>query len=174
MNRFFQLFSIICIQAILTQQQAYAATYYVAPSGNDANNGTSLSTPVKTITQALSMAQSSGDIVYVTTGTYQEAISIGQSGITLSAYQNNTPVIDGGTSYPSGDWGSLVSVDGNNNTISGFEVKNSNSLGAHAGGYGVQVAGHNNTISKMNVHHTWGNGILLNGDYNIAEDSSVW
>ncbi|MGZ3747689.1 MAG: galactose-binding domain-containing protein, partial [Pseudobdellovibrionaceae bacterium] len=33
--------------------------------------------------------------------------------------------------------------------------------------------GPHNTISKMNVHHTFSNGVIINGDYNIIEDSSV-
>lgn len=105
--------------------QASATTYYVSTSGSDANNGTSLATPLRTIRQALSKALSNGDIIYVSSGTYVETVSIGQSGITLSAYQNEKPVIDGQTTLPSADWGSLVSISGNNNKVSGFEVKNS-------------------------------------------------
>ncbi|MGZ3797325.1 MAG: DUF5123 domain-containing protein, partial [Pseudobdellovibrionaceae bacterium] len=72
----FQLFSITCIQIFLTLSQAKAATYYVSTSGSDSNNGTSLSTPVRTISAGLSKAQSSGDIVYVMTGTYNETVNI--------------------------------------------------------------------------------------------------
>ena len=169
-----KLFFIGCVQGLLGLQQAYAATYYVSPSGSDNNSGTSLSSPVKTINKALSKAQSSGDIVYVTTGTYAEAVSIGQSGITLSAYQDNKPVIDGGNTLPSGDWGALIKVDGNNNKISGFEVKNSNINGAHAGGHGIWLLGHHNQVSKMDSHHAWGVGILAEGDYSIVEDSKIW
>ncbi|MEY3759052.1 MAG: hypothetical protein RIR39_543, partial [Pseudomonadota bacterium] len=50
--------------------------YYVSPTGTDTNNGTSLSTPVKTITNALNKARSSGDTVYVMTGSYPETVSI--------------------------------------------------------------------------------------------------
>jgi len=164
----------VCIQGLMGLQPIYAATYYVSPSGADTNAGTSLSTPVKTIKAALNKANLSGDIVYVMTGTYVETVSIGQSGITLSAYLNNKPIIDGTTTLPRGDWGALISVNGNNNTISGFEVKNSNSTGAYLGGYGIQVIGHHNTISKMNINHSWETGIIVNGDYNIVEDSMVW
>ncbi|MGZ3745582.1 MAG: DUF1565 domain-containing protein, partial [Pseudobdellovibrionaceae bacterium] len=158
MQDFFKFFSITWIQIFLILSQASAATYYVSPSGNDSSSGTSLSSPLKTIRQALSMARANGDIIYVATGTYTETVYISQSGITLSASPNNTPVIDGGTTLPSGDWGSLLSVAGNNNIVSGFEIKNSNITGAHVGGYGIQVGGHNNTISKMNVHHAWEQG----------------
>jgi hypothetical protein len=164
----------LLIHVLLGLQQVYATTYYVAPTGIDTNNGISLSTPVKTIKNALSKAWTSGDIVYVMTGTYTETVYIGQSNITLSAYPGNTPIIDGGTTLPNADWGDMIYVVGNSNTVSGFEVKNSNINGTHLGGYGIQVEGHNNTISKMSVHHTWETGILVNGDYNIVEDSKIW
>lgn len=173
-NKINKLFFIVCIQGLLGLQQVYAATYYVSPTGIDTNNGTSLSTPVKTIKNALSKARSSGDIVYVMTGTYVETVYIGQSNITLSAYANNNPVIDGTTTLPKSDWKSLMYVEGNNNTIAGFEVKNSNINGVYKGGYCIQVAGHHNTVSKMNVHHAWEQGVVINGDYNIFEDSKVW
>ncbi|MCX7107433.1 MAG: discoidin domain-containing protein [Methylococcales bacterium] len=148
--------------------------YYVSPSGSDNNNGTSLTSPIRTITNALSKARISGDTIYVMTGTYSETVSITQSGITLSAYLGNKPVIDGGTTLPSGDWGVLLSINGNYNTISGFEVSNSNITGKFLAGTGIESNGHHNRISKMNVHHTWGSGIQIHGDYNIVEDSIAW
>jgi hypothetical protein len=158
-----------------SQSLVGGTTYYVSPAGiDDSSRGKSLSTPLKTIKKALSMALTSGDIVYVRTGTYAETISIAQSGITLSAYPGDRPIIDGGSTLPSGDWGALLSVGGNNNAISGFEIKNSNTSGTRLGGYGVAVVGHHNTISKMDVHHAWGQGIIVQGDYNIVEDSRIW
>ena len=155
-------------------KEGVGSTYYVSPNGIDTNTGTSLITPVQTITKALSLAINSGDIVYVTTGTYVEFVWIGNNGITLSAYPGNKPVIDGQTTLPSKDWGSLLEVGGNGNTISGFEVRNSNINGTHLGGFGVVLYGTNNTLSQMNVHHSWAQGISIQGDYNILQDSTVW
>jgi parallel beta-helix repeat protein len=169
-----KLFFIVFIQGLLGIQQAYATTYYVSPSGVDSNSGTSLSAPVKTIKKALSKAYTSGDIVYVTTGTYAETVYIGQSGITLSAYGDNKPVIDGGSTLPNKDWGSMILVGGNYNTVSGFEAKNSNINGTYNGGWGLAITGHHNKASKMNVHHTWEHGVMVQGDYNIVEDSAIW
>lgn len=170
----YKLFFIVCIQGLLGLQQVYATTYYVSPSGNNSNNGTSLSTPLKTISAGISKAANSGDIVYVLTGTYVEVASIYQNGITLSAYPGNSPVIDGGNNLPDEDWMALVYIAGDNNTVSGFEVKNSNINGAYLGGYGIQSLGHHNKISKMNVHHTWETGVIIQGDYSIVEDSMIW
>jgi hypothetical protein len=151
-----------------------AVTYYVSATGFETNNGTSLSTPVKTIIKGLSKAQQSGDTIYVLTGTYNEAIWIGRSGITLSAYPDNTPVIDGGATLPNVDNGVLLGIGGDYNTVSGFEVKNSNITGAHTGGIGVYVQGSHNTVSRMQVHDTWENGIIVHGDYVIVEYSVVY
>ena len=85
-------------------------TYYVSPTGVDTNNGKSRSTPVKTIKAALNKSTISGDIVYVMTGTYVEIVTIGQSGITLSAYPNNKPIIDGTGTLPSVNFGSLINM----------------------------------------------------------------
>ena len=173
-NRTKKLLLTACVQGLLGLQPVFAATYYVSPTGSDSNAGTSLTTPVKTISNGLTKAKASGDIVYVMTGTYVESVSIGQNGITLSAYPNNTPVIDGGNTLPRGDWGVLLSVNGNNNTVSGFEIKNSNINGTYVGGYGVEINGAHNTVSKMNVHHIWETGVLVGGDYNTVEYSTIW
>jgi hypothetical protein len=165
---------IVCVLGLFGFQQVYANTYYVSPTGANTNKGTSLTTPVKTLAQGLSLAKKSGDIIYVTTGTYVETININQSGVTLSAYPGNFPVIDGQTVLPSADWGALITIWGNNNTVSGFEVKNSNINGSHLGGYGIQVVGNSNTINQVNAHNTWQQAIMVNGDYNTVENSTVW
>jgi hypothetical protein len=116
----------------------------------------------------------SGNAIYVLTGTYVEVVRVSTNQITLSAYPNHKPVIDGQTTLPTSDWSSLLSISGNNNIISGFEVRNTNINGTHLGGYGVEVIGHHNTLSNMTVHHSWETGVLVAGDYNIVEDSSIY
>ena len=57
------------------------ATYYVsATTGNDSNNGTSVSTPKATIGAGENLATSAGDIVYIAPGTYRETVSHAYSG----------------------------------------------------------------------------------------------
>ena len=50
---------------------APAATYYVAPTGNDANAGTQAA-PFRTIAKGLATAAASGDTVFLANGTYNE------------------------------------------------------------------------------------------------------
>lgn len=53
--------------------QSFATTYYVnAATGNDTNNGTSSSTPFQTIQKGLDKANSPGDIILVSAGTYKQ------------------------------------------------------------------------------------------------------
>lgn len=79
---------------------ARAATYYVSNSGNDANSGTSLSSPFRTIQKAVDKAIA-GDTINVRGGTYREEISIYKGGgsagkyVTLQGYQSEVPVVKG-------------------------------------------------------------------------------
>lgn len=83
---------------------AFAASYYVATSGNDSNAGT-LSAPFASITKAQSVAVS-GDTVYLRGGTYSSFTIAGsdsnynfvhnitKSGITYAAYSGETPIFN--------------------------------------------------------------------------------
>ena len=71
-------------------------TYYVSTTGNDNGSGTQ-SSPWHTINHALQSSLKPGDTVVVEPGTYNEAISINQSGsaagnITLQSASLQSPV----------------------------------------------------------------------------------
>jgi hypothetical protein len=59
---------------------ASATTYYVAPTGNDANPGTSAALPCLTINHAKGLATKPGDVVQVEAGTYNEVVNLTTSG----------------------------------------------------------------------------------------------
>ena len=65
---------------------ASATIYYVSPSGNDNNNGTSWSSAKATISAAIT-ASKSGDEVRVAAGTYNEAIT-GKNGVSIHGGYN--------------------------------------------------------------------------------------
>jgi hypothetical protein len=74
------------------------SVYYVSVTGNDSDNG-SIQNPFQTIQYALSKTMP-GDTVFVRNGAYHQKISFPVSGragkyITLKAFPNETPVIDG-------------------------------------------------------------------------------
>ena len=89
------------IWLIFFLSEVSATNYYVATSyGNDSNNGTSLTTPYKTIAKAASV-MSAGDNCYIRQGRYHETITIdnldGSSGspIVFTNYNNERVIIDG-------------------------------------------------------------------------------
>jgi parallel beta-helix repeat protein len=78
---------------------AFAKTYYVSPSGNNSNAGTSAGAPLKTINKALEKVVA-GDTVYLRGGTYREQVEVKRSGaagkpIIIAAYPGEIPVIKG-------------------------------------------------------------------------------
>jgi parallel beta-helix repeat protein len=83
----------------LASAPAWAVTYYVSPSGNNANAGTSVSAPLKTIQSAMDRVVP-GDVVYVRGGTYREQVEVKRGGmadnpVSLFAYPGEIPVIKG-------------------------------------------------------------------------------
>lgn len=84
---------------------ASAATYYVAPTGQDSHPGT-LAQPLRTISAAITKV-GAGDTIYVRGGVYNEVVALKKSGapgqpIRLLAYSGERPVIDGRYTLPSG------------------------------------------------------------------------
>lgn len=83
-------------------------TYYVATNGDNTNNGTSISTPWRTIQYGVSHI-SAGDTLYIRGGTYVEVVSVPDSAsgtagahTTIAAYSGETPIIDGQYAIPGG------------------------------------------------------------------------
>lgn len=167
---------LVLVLAIASQQHQIvdmqsASVYYVATNGNDSNPGT-LDRPFRTIQRGASVAQA-GSTVYIRGGIYKEQVTISNSGtasapIRIVAYPGETPVIDGDNyRLPTIQWAALLSITGNYVYLSGLEVRDSNWMG-------VAISGRHSTVSEINSHHNKENGILIKGDYSIAENSWVW
>lgn len=145
---------------------ADAATYYVAPSGNDANAGT-ITQPFATLQKAHDIGVA-GDTIYMRGGTYPVSQTTltrdGTSGnpIKVFNYQGEVPVLDG--SSATNQFSSVLYM----NSASwwhfkGLEIKNSANHGL-----GMWNASSNNIIENCNIHHSGrlgsvGNGIKLTG-----------
>jgi parallel beta-helix repeat protein len=94
-----QLFCPNAITASFAQTQP---AYYVAPWGNDWNNGTSPGTPFQTLEKAQGAMQSNGiSTTYLRGGTYNRSQSLNlwngaDAWKTWAAYPGETPILDGG------------------------------------------------------------------------------
>jgi hypothetical protein len=84
--------------------------YYVSTAGSDANPGTALTAPLRTIQAAVNAAMP-GDTVLVRGGTYRETVSTPRSGtaaarITIQNYQNEVVTVSG-ADVITGSWTSV-------------------------------------------------------------------
>jgi|688.fasta_scaffold30762_7 hypothetical protein len=83
---------LVLFLAIFASTLSNAATYYVSPSGNDSNNGTTITTPWKTIGKVNTRQLVAGDqILFERGGTFRGTLNINYSGtdgnpILVSAY----------------------------------------------------------------------------------------
>jgi len=96
---------LLALFLVLLSIKSYAIDYYISNLGNDANNGTSTSTPWATINKLNASWGSinSGDrIFFQRGGTFYGGINVTKSGITLGAYgTGNRPIITGFYTIPS-------------------------------------------------------------------------
>jgi hypothetical protein len=171
---------------------AGAATYYVAPNGNDSANG-AIDAPWKSIAHAQSVAQA-GDTVYLRGGAYVytaatsscatrratvDGVSLEKSGsegkpIRYWAYPGETPVFDfsqmkddcrvKGFSVTA-DWIHLKGLE-----ITGAPQQPGNRLNHES--WGVWINGSHNVFEQLNLHHNMGPGLFIkDGAYNLVLNS---
>jgi hypothetical protein len=162
-------FALIFLAASSLVTATQAATYYVSPSGADANSGT-LAAPFATLQKAVNLANP-GDTIYMRGGTYALAtqVNIGRNGssgnyINLFNYPGEVPILDGISLTNPNDsdiWASSLAWW----HFKGIELKNGPSMGLWLTG-----ASNNNIIEQCVTHHNvrlrssgGGAGILVDG-----------
>ncbi|MDF2936269.1 MAG: pectate lyase [Paenibacillaceae bacterium] len=155
---------------LIGSASAHAASFYVAPDGDDSNPGT-IDAPFKSIMQAQSFA-SAGDVVYLRGGTYSDfAIAatdsnynyvhrMDKSGITYEAYGDEKPVFDFSNVPTNRRVAAFhVPVGTSNVTFRGFEV-----TGVKAGSqkqsecFRIQGNAH---FDRVSAHDTEANGFYF-------------
>lgn len=159
--KFFYGFIVAFCLALLTPSLVSAADYYVSPSGNDSNSGTS-SSPWKTVQKGVSSA-SAGDNIYLREGTYNESVSISKSGasgspITLSSYSGENATINGGSSSAIKSSGGVKYWN-----LQGLTILSTNRYTVQLGGWGV-TENSNWTIKNNKIYGSTiikGNNVLV-------------
>lgn len=105
---------------------ATSSVYYVATNGNDANSGTSMSAPLRTIQAAANKCTEAGSVVYIAPGTYKERLQIGMgSGAAVATGTEDQPIRiigDEEGSYTNRSPGPVV-IDGGGNQQRGIELR---------------------------------------------------
>ena len=97
-------FIVTALMAAVAQAEEPAAsdakaTYYVSPQGQDANPGTSIEAPLKTIQRAVDLAMP-GATILLRGGVYRETVTTSRSGtptaaITIQSYTNEAVTVSG-------------------------------------------------------------------------------
>mgnify|MGYP001358343495 FL=1 len=155
---------------------------HLAPVVNNAASCSSVVNPGQSIQTAIANSQS-GQVICVRGGTYQERVQIrpANSGLTLQAYPGERPIIDGRSSIPSSRFDGLLTINGSNVTVEGFEVRNSAGRGILV----AQVSGDSRVLRDVIVRNNvvrgaYDMGINVNGTtaqrpFNILiENNSVY
>jgi hypothetical protein len=131
--------------------------YYVSTAGSDTNSGTQ-SSPWRHINYAASKAQP-GDTVNVLAGTYNEIVTIPNSGNSTSGYISfigqSGAIVDGtGLSVGSSGQTGLFSLEGAHSyiVIKGFEIRNFSSSQKGKSPVGIDFEGSGSNIEFLNNH----------------------
>lgn len=177
------------LSALALTSGVHAATYYVAPGGNDGNAGT-VAAPWKSIAKAQTAA-APGDTIYFRGGDYVytasinacasktdvvAAITLDKSGeqdkpIRYWAYPGETPVFDF-SQIKDNCRVKGFNVTANYLHLKGIELKGApqqpdNLLNNES--WGIWVKGSYNIFEQLNTHHHMGPGFFLsNGSYNLV------
>ena len=150
----------ILIGCLFLATSAICAEYYVSPSGDDEDGAGSISEPWGTIDYAAARL-SPGDTLFARGGVYNETVNIQVSGsaaegwITLAAYPEETPEIDGAGLAVQWETGLFYLEDISYVKIAGFELRNLSTGNANYTPAGIWVLGssHHIEISDNLVHH---------------------
>ncbi|HAV65106.1 MAG TPA: hypothetical protein DCY13_22390, partial [Verrucomicrobiales bacterium] len=130
----------------LTGLRANAATHYVAPSGNDFNNGSSWATAKATIQAAVNLT-SNGDTVVVTNGTYWPSAEISVTNdITIQSVNGPEVTVINGNNAVRG-----LNLGGSACVISGFTIMNGRAPGFPSFGGGIYCSSAAPRISHCKI-----------------------
>jgi hypothetical protein len=148
---------------LVTVKSASAAgtTYYVSPTGSDSNNGTSTSTPWKTITHVNSVHFNAGDTILFKGGSSFSGelyFAPGESGtaaspITVNSYGTGDATISGGSGS------AIYAYD-----AAGFDIFNLTLTGAGAGsntGSGINF--YNDDSGNTTLNYVYVNDVTASG-----------
>lgn len=155
------------VEEISVSEIDYTKSLFVSENGNDENDGT-ISNPLKTINKAIEKADEDYTI-YIREGTYNEAVLINKSNITLRNYPNEVAKITGVTEA-SLNYNISINPNLSNITIYGLHIQDHNEISIEAI-FGIFVNGGVRNLIIQNNEFTNLNGNALykdSGGYNAS------
>ena len=149
--------------------------YYVNPAGSDSNNGTSSTTPFKTLTKAITTATDKSSI-YVQAGYYagtdNTVLSISKN---LTIYSNGSALFDGGNVRQSG----FIVTSGYSVTLNGLKfINGSGNAGAVTVNENCSIINcnftNNNKSTSTDDATGWGGAVYCIGSNNYIFNSNFY
>jgi len=138
---------------------ANAQTYYISPSGNDANNGTQAS-PWKTLSKAVATVKTFGDIIHVNAGSFTVSTQLNLAiGVSIEGEGVTSIIV---SNYGGGEFLSLASPQRTNGNqhISNLKI-DGNNLAGYAG---IKIEGRSNvSIYNCTIINFRENGVIFAG-----------
>jgi len=153
------------------------ASYYVAPNGSDANDGSEAS-PFATVQKAQDVAQA-GDLVYVRGGTYQPTASThfktagsAAKPIVLASYPGELPIIDG-ANIPPGDQTGPSTATWSFEGAQHWRIRGPFRL-TNGRGAGVSIEGDTQGIDFVNVESSYNGQTAARGGHGFTIVEEEW
>jgi hypothetical protein len=165
----------LCFFLTLLASHVFAATFYVATTGNDTNSGTATNLAWRTIQKAANTL-APGDTALVRGGIYSEAVTVNVSGnagnfVTFQNFPGELPIVDGSTvPVPSGNGGLFTLMARSNVTVAGFEIRNYRTNALHIVPAGVWIGNgaHDLNIFSNHIHHIENTNANADGAYGLV------
>ncbi len=156
-------FTILALLIFIFASIGLAQTnYYVAPDGNDSNNGLTPGTPKLTIAAAISAA-SDGDIINIANGTYTQTVTLSLNKELTLLGESEAGVIIDVSGVPGNSWG--INVNKSNSSLVNMTITPNSASG---GGFPIHVTSNTSprtVISNITLSH-----ITINGAYRTPFD----
>lgn len=161
------LFKILFL--LLVFHNAYAATYYISPAGNDLSGNGSISNPWKSLYKATSAVKTTGDIIHVFAGTYTETQQcVLAVGVSIEG-EGVTSIIK---STLKSDWTALLLASSPEGTNGNQHISHLKFDGQNLSTFwGIQVAGRSNvSINNCTIIDFLDRGVLFGGRNDNKEE----
>jgi parallel beta-helix repeat protein len=165
------------IPGMIAFAETVTPAYFVSTTGSDTNPGT-LMQPFRTIQYGVNKLVA-GDTLYIRGGTYTERVTITKSGtasapITISSYPGETAIMDGsGLSSTLSVETPMINLRASYVIVQNLELTFPRGRGIYVYKSPTLNASHN-IIRNNNIHHMFGSGINVWGDYNLVENNKLW
>ena len=161
---------------VIINIKSFSNTIFVSTLGNDDFGTGSITMPYRTLSKAINLVHS-GTTVYLRGGTYNfsSTLNLNKSGtldnyITISAYQNETVVLDfSGEPYTAAMRGIEINTGSNYWYLKNLIIKN-------AGDNGIYIAGNYNIVENCQVSFCKDTGIQITdgGSYNYIHNCDAF